>query len=72
MEAEIYLRAQELAEANKKLREANAELAGLYEKTKKLGQLKTQFFAKVSPVAPHPAGFDAGAHGKTAGREWTN
>lgn len=48
MEAEIYLRAQEVAEANTKLRDANAELARLYKKTRELDQLKTQFFANVS------------------------
>jgi signal transduction histidine kinase len=48
MEAEIYLRAQELAETNTKLRQANLELEVLYEKTKELDQLKTQFFANVS------------------------
>ena len=48
MEGEIYLRAQELAETNTKLRQANLELEVLYEKTKELDQLKTQFFANVS------------------------
>jgi signal transduction histidine kinase len=48
MEVEIYLRAQEVAETNKKLRLANEELGRLYEKTKELDQLKTQFFANVS------------------------
>ena len=55
MEAEIYLRGQELQEANKKLRRVNEELAGrekeltqLYERLSKLDQLKTQFFANVS------------------------
>ncbi len=48
MEAEIYLRALELDEANRQLRSANQELGTLYEKTKELDQLKTQFFANVS------------------------
>src|SRR6202040_2773970 len=43
MEAEVFLRAQEVAEANRELHEANAELARLYEKTKELDDLKTQF-----------------------------
>ncbi|HEV3257379.1 MAG TPA: ATP-binding protein, partial [Gemmataceae bacterium] len=48
MEAEVYLRAQELAEANRRLRAANEEMATLYEQTKELDRLKTQFFANVS------------------------
>lgn len=41
MEVEIYLRAQEIQEANKRLEEANKNLA-------RLDQIKTQFFANVS------------------------
>lgn len=48
MEVEVFLRAQELQQANEKLRAANAELDRLYQKTKELDQLKTQFFANVS------------------------
>lgn len=48
MEAEIYQRAQELGAANERLRTANAEVARLYEKTKEIDQLKTEFFANVS------------------------
>jgi PAS domain S-box-containing protein len=48
MEAEVYLRSQEVAEANRQLRAANKELGALYEKTKELDQLKTSFFANVS------------------------
>lgn len=48
MESEIFLRAQEVQEANRKLHAANEELARLYEKTRELEQLKTQFFANVS------------------------
>lgn len=48
MESEIYLRAQEVAEANRELHRANAELARLYEKTRELEQLKTDLFANVS------------------------
>ena len=48
MESEIFLRARELDETNRRLRLVNDELAGLYEKTKELEQLKTQFFANVS------------------------
>ena len=53
--SEIFLRAQEIQESNHQLREANAkiqqsneELARLYEKTKELDRLKSQFFASVS------------------------
>ena len=48
MEAEIYVRAQQVEDANRQLWAANAELARLYDKTKELDQLKTQFFANVS------------------------
>ena len=48
MEAEIFLRAQEVQKANRQLEKANQELARLYEKTKELDQLKTDFFANVS------------------------
>lgn len=47
-EAEIFLRAQELASANRKLEEANRELGRLFEKTQELDRLKTRFFANVS------------------------
>src|SRR5262245_12105463 len=48
MESEIFLRAQEIQEANRKLREANEELTRLYEKTRELDRLKTDFLANVS------------------------
>ena len=48
METEIFLRAQEVQKANRKLEKANQELARLYEKTKELDQLKTDFFANIS------------------------
>jgi signal transduction histidine kinase len=55
MEAEIFIRAQELQEANKRLQAANEELARrekelnlLYERLYQLDQLKTQLFANVS------------------------
>jgi signal transduction histidine kinase/DNA-binding response OmpR family regulator len=48
MEAEIFQRAQELSTANQALRNAHDEVARLYEKTKELDELKTQFFANVS------------------------
>lgn len=55
MEAEVFLRAQEVQEANERLRIANDELARrdveraeLYERLRRLDQLKTTFFAHVS------------------------
>jgi signal transduction histidine kinase len=48
MELEGFLRAQELEEANRKLRRANDELERLYAKTKELDELKSEFFANVS------------------------
>lgn len=55
MESEIFLRAQEVQEANERLRMANEELARrdaereeLYERLRQLDQLKTIFFANVS------------------------
>jgi PAS domain S-box-containing protein len=48
MEAEIFHRAQELQQVNEQLRSANAEISRLYDKTRELDRLKTQFFANVS------------------------
>ena len=48
MEAEIYSRAREVAEASASLKQANEEITRLYQKTRELDELKTQFFANVS------------------------
>lgn len=48
MEQEVFARAHEVAEANRNLKEANAELADLYARAKELDDLKSQFFANVS------------------------
>lgn len=48
MASEVFQRAEDVRSANEKLRAANDELAHLYERTKELDQLKTQFFASVS------------------------
>lgn len=48
MEAEVYARAHEAAEALVQLKQANEQLEKLYEKTKELDRLKTEFFANVS------------------------
>jgi len=48
MQTEVFLRAQEVAEANRRLQSANEELGRLYERSKELDELKTQFVANVS------------------------
>lgn len=48
MEREVFTRAHEVAETSRRLKEANAELAELYSRTKELDALKSQFFANVS------------------------
>ena len=48
MESEVFLRAQEVQEANRRLETANRELAQLYEKTRELDRIKTRFFSTVS------------------------
>ncbi|MBL8953218.1 MAG: response regulator [Myxococcaceae bacterium] len=48
METEVAERGRQVAEASRKLKEANAELERLYERSKEIDRLKTQFFANVS------------------------
>ncbi|WP_330255435.1 ATP-binding protein [Nocardia sp. NBC_00565] len=48
MEQEVFARAHDVAEASRQLKEANAELADLYARSKELDELKSQFFANVS------------------------
>jgi PAS domain S-box-containing protein len=48
MESDLYARSREVAESSRKLKQANAELSALYQKTKELDVLKTHFFANVS------------------------
>ncbi|MDI1446378.1 ATP-binding protein [Polyangium sp. 6x1] len=48
MEAEIFQRGKEITEANRQLVRANDEITRLYEKTKELDRLKSEFFASVS------------------------
>ena len=48
MGAEVFRRAEQLAEANQELRTARDENSRLYERTRELDELKTQFFANVS------------------------
>ena len=44
----VFAQGREVAEASRKLKDANAELAELYKRTKELDDLKSQFFANVS------------------------
>ncbi|MDQ7988535.1 MAG: EAL domain-containing protein [Candidatus Dactylopiibacterium sp.] len=48
MEAEMFARVNEVAEASAQLKSANEELDRLYQKTRELDELKTRFFANVS------------------------
>ncbi|HTI71004.1 MAG TPA: ATP-binding protein [Candidatus Limnocylindria bacterium] len=48
MESEVFERAQEVQQANRRLEAANAELGHLYEKSREHEELKSQFFANVS------------------------
>ncbi len=48
MEADLYVRSREVADANARMKQAHDELARLYEKTRELDELKTRFFANVS------------------------
>jgi signal transduction histidine kinase/DNA-binding response OmpR family regulator len=48
MGAEVFRRAEQLADANKHLRVARDEISRLYERTREIDELKTQFFANVS------------------------
>ena len=48
MEAELFARSREVAEASAQLKTANDELARLYAKTREIDELKTRFFANVS------------------------
>ncbi|MBY0471779.1 response regulator [bacterium] len=47
-EAEVFARAQEIQESNRKLQETHATLEKLYEKVKELDRIKTQFFSNIS------------------------
>jgi signal transduction histidine kinase len=48
MEAEIVLRAREVADSGRQLKESNAELASLYERSQEMDRIKTNFIANVS------------------------
>ena len=57
MELEVFLRAQEVADINRKLQKANEELEKLYEKTRELA--KTRLSAIVDNALDGIMGFDA-------------
>ena len=48
MEAEVYVRAQQISETNNKLKQANKTLAEMYDKSKELDRLKMNFFANIN------------------------
>lgn len=48
MEVEVYQRAQQVSRANRELQHAKEQVEQLYERTKQLDEIKTQFFANVS------------------------
>lgn len=48
MEEEVFIRAREVAETSRELKEANAELERSYARAKEVDDLKSQFFANVS------------------------
>lgn len=48
MESETLQHSKQMADASRQLKDANAELATLYERTRELDKLKSQFFANVS------------------------
>lgn len=47
-ESEIFIRGQEIQQANRQLQQANEELTRLYQKSKELDEAKSRFFASVS------------------------
>ena len=48
MESEVFERTREVADASRRLKEANTELAEAYRQSRELDELKTRFFANVS------------------------
>lgn len=77
MEAEVFLRAQQIQEANRKLREANEELRSAHRRLSEADRRKDEFLAMLShelrnPLAPIRTGLDIlatdpGDHADTIG-----
>jgi signal transduction histidine kinase len=71
-ESEVFLRDQEVADASRQLKEANAELARTYERTIELDRLKSQFFANVSHELRTPLALILGPAEQLASAETAN
>ena len=67
MEIEIYKRAEQLAQANQKLRIAHDELELLYQKTRDLDRAEDALLLQRQPRSAHPAHLDHGTGAQALG-----